>query len=105
MELALQDTAGRAHVGPTAQNFFAAFEGGRGEDEWHISTVGADGIALFAVQALGKQLEAWDAKVAGMKLHVSSQQRQLAELHAQMERTAKMQQALLDQFALPVGKK
>ena len=75
------------------------------EDERHISTVGAEGIALFAVQALGKQLEARDAKVAGLKLHVSSQQRQLAELHAQMERTAKMQQALLDQFALPVGKK
>ena len=92
------------HVGPTAQDFFEAF-GGLGEDERHISTVDADGIALVAVQALGEQLEARDAKVAGVELHVLSQHRQLAELQAQMERMAKMQQALLDQFAVPVGRK
>jgi len=38
------------HVGPTAQDFHAAF--GLGEDPLRISTIDADGIALRAIQAL-----------------------------------------------------
>ena len=38
------------HMGPTAQDFYAAF--GLGEDEKHISTVDAQGVALAAIQAL-----------------------------------------------------
>jgi hypothetical protein len=38
------------HVGPTAQDFHAAF--GLGEDPKRISTIDADGIALAAVKAL-----------------------------------------------------
>jgi hypothetical protein len=38
------------HAGPIAQEFYAAF--GVGEDDKHISTVDADGIALAAIQAL-----------------------------------------------------
>jgi Chaperone of endosialidase/YadA head domain repeat (2 copies) len=44
-----QDAAIR-HVGPTAQDFRAAF--GLGEDPLGISTIDADGIALRAIQAL-----------------------------------------------------
>jgi hypothetical protein len=44
-----QDSAIR-HVGPTAQDFHAAF--GLGEDPLGISTIDADGIALRAIQAL-----------------------------------------------------
>ncbi|MEZ5294392.1 MAG: tail fiber domain-containing protein [Vicinamibacterales bacterium] len=44
-----QDAAIR-HVGPTAQDFSAAF--GLGEDPLRISTIDADGIALRAIQAL-----------------------------------------------------
>lgn len=44
-----QDSAIR-HVGPTAQDFTAAF--GLGEDPLRISTIDADGIALRAIQAL-----------------------------------------------------
>lgn len=44
-----QDAAIR-HVGPTAQDFHAAF--GLGEDPKRISTIDADGIALRAIQAL-----------------------------------------------------
>ncbi|MEZ5289393.1 MAG: tail fiber domain-containing protein, partial [Vicinamibacterales bacterium] len=44
-----QDPAIR-HVGPTAQDFAAAF--GLGEDALRISTIDADGIALRAIQAL-----------------------------------------------------
>ena len=44
-----QDPAIR-HIGPMAQDFYAAF--GLGEDERHISTVDADGVALAAIQGL-----------------------------------------------------
>ena len=44
-----QDAAIR-HVGPTAQDFHAAF--GLGEDPLRINTIDADGVALRAVQAL-----------------------------------------------------
>src|SRR5207244_1513965 len=38
------------HIGPTAQDFAEAF--GVGEDDRHISTVDADGVALAAIQGL-----------------------------------------------------
>jgi len=44
------------HIGPVAQDFFAAFKLG-GEDKT-ISTVDADGVALAAIQGLNAKLEA-----------------------------------------------
>jgi hypothetical protein len=38
------------HIGPMAQDFYAAF--GLGDDERYISTLDADGVALAAIQAL-----------------------------------------------------
>ncbi|MGH2684692.1 MAG: tail fiber domain-containing protein [Actinomycetota bacterium] len=40
------------HIGPMAQDFYAAF--GVGEDERHITTIDADGVALAAIQGLGE---------------------------------------------------
>ena len=58
-----QDAAIR-HVGPTAQDFHAAF--GLGEDPLGISTIDADGIALRAIQALeartARQIAALEAE-------------------------------------------
>lgn len=42
------------HLGPVAQDFHAAF--GLGEDENHIATVDADGVALAAIQGLNQKL-------------------------------------------------
>lgn len=39
-----------SHVGPMAQDFYAAF--GLGEDDQHIGTVDANGVALAAIQGL-----------------------------------------------------
>lgn len=50
------------HMGPTAQDFSAAF--GLGEDERHISTVDAQGVALAAIQALYKQVQELQEQVA-----------------------------------------
>ncbi|MFT6809661.1 MAG: hypothetical protein ACJA01_002899 [Saprospiraceae bacterium] len=43
------------HIGPMAQDFYAAF--GLGKDDVTIATVDADGLALASVQALHIQLE------------------------------------------------
>jgi hypothetical protein len=47
------DEATVRHMGPTAQDFSAAF--GLGEDDTHISTTDADGVALVAIQELYAQ--------------------------------------------------
>lgn len=43
------------HMGPTAQDFHEAF--GLGEDDKHISTVDAEGVALAGIQALYAELK------------------------------------------------
>ncbi|BAC88191.1 tail fiber domain-containing protein [Gloeobacter violaceus] len=70
-----QDPAVR-HIGPTAQDFRAAFA--VGEDERHISTVDADGVALAAIQGLHRLLAAKDAQI-------QHQQQQLAALQRRLE--------------------
>ncbi len=52
---------GIQHVGPMAQDFYAAF--GLGMDERHIATVDADGVALAAIKALNEQLQAKDEMI------------------------------------------
>ncbi len=57
-----QDAAIR-HMGPTAQDFHAAF--GLGEDPLRIGTMDADGVALAGVKALENRTRAWaDERVA-----------------------------------------
>jgi hypothetical protein len=57
------------HIGPMAQDFHAAF--GVGEDERHITTVDADGVALAAIQGLNQKLQqelrARDAEIGELK--------------------------------------
>ena len=56
------------HMGPMAQDFRAAF--GLGEDDKHISTVDADGVALAGVQALYDMLLAKDAQIRDLTLRL-----------------------------------
>ncbi len=62
-----QDAAIR-HVGPTAQDFHAAF--GLGEDPLRISTIDADGIALAGVKALGEENRALKNALAELQARV-----------------------------------
>jgi hypothetical protein len=67
---------GTRHMGPMAQDFYAAF--GLGEDDKHISTGDAGGVALAAIQGLyqlNQQLEAENA----------AQQGQIDTLEARLE--------------------
>jgi hypothetical protein len=49
-----QDPEAR-HIGPMAQDFRAAFD--LGDDDKHIATVDADGVALAAIQGLNQKVE------------------------------------------------
>lgn len=66
--------AGTAHLGPMAQDFYAAF--GVGADEKHIATVDESGVALAALQGLNRKVE---EKAA-----------QLRQLEARLERLERL---------------
>jgi uncharacterized small protein (DUF1192 family) len=51
---------GVRHVGPMAQDFYAAF--GVGEDDKHITSIDEDGVALAAIKALHARVAAMDAE-------------------------------------------
>jgi len=58
------------HIGPMAQDFHAAF--GVGEDDTHITTVDADGVALAAIQALYARNQALEAQVGDLEARLAA---------------------------------
>ncbi len=66
------------HLGPMAQDFYAAF--GLGEDDKHITTVDEGGVALAAIQGLHQEVKAKDAKIAQLE-------KELAEVKSTQIRT------------------
>lgn len=54
------------HIGPMAQDFYTAFN--VGEDDKHITTVDADGVALAAIQGLNQVIEAQQAEINSLKI-------------------------------------
>ncbi len=57
------------HMGPTAQDFHAAF--GLGKDDRHITTVDADGVALAAIQGLYRMLQDKQAEIEVLKAELA----------------------------------
>jgi hypothetical protein len=72
------------HVGPTAQDFRAAF--GLGPDDLSISTVDIDGINLFAVQQLIERHEALKAEHAALREEVTDLRARLERLERLLDR-------------------
>jgi hypothetical protein len=66
------------HMGPMAQDFYAAF--GVGEDDKHITTVDADGVALAAIQGLHQIVQDKDAQIADLQTRVDDLDQRLAAL-------------------------
>jgi hypothetical protein len=64
-------SGGIRHIGPMAQDFYAAFH--VGETDTGITTVDADGVALAAIQGLNQNLEQKETEIGELK-------RELAEL-------------------------
>src|SRR5207247_2222821 len=57
------------HIGPTAQDFYAAFN--VGEDNKHITTIDADGVALAAIQGLNQAVKEKDQKISALEKRVA----------------------------------
>jgi len=65
------ENASVRHLGPTAQDFRAAF--GLGYDEKSIATIDADGVALAALQALQAQVEEQRGQIAALTARLEEQ--------------------------------
>jgi hypothetical protein len=70
------------HIGPMAQDFYTAF--GVGEDERHISTTDADGVALAAIQRLYQLAQEKDAEIAVLKKRNEKVEARLAVMEEKM---------------------
>jgi hypothetical protein len=76
------------HLGPTAQDFRAAF--GLGSDETTIGTVDADGVALAAAQALERRSTEQAARIGALEARNADLERENAEIRARLERIEAM---------------
>jgi trimeric autotransporter adhesin len=72
------------HMGPMAQDFYAAF--GLGEDDKHIATVDADGVALAAIQALYGMLQQKETEIARQAAQLADQREENAQLKTRLGR-------------------
>jgi hypothetical protein len=85
---------GVRHVGPMAQDFYAAF--GVGEDDKHITSIDEDGVALAAIKALHHdnatlhaRVGALDARNTQLRAQLASVQTALARLTAKVDALAR----------------
>ncbi len=70
---AYKNDPGTKHLGPMAQDFFAAFA--VGPDDKHITTVDESGVALAAIQGLNQKLEKQRAENAELKARLEKLER------------------------------
>jgi hypothetical protein len=68
------------HIGPTAQDFHAAF--GLGENERSISTIDPDGVALAAIQGLYEIVQDRDAEIECLEEQNAELEARLAAIEA-----------------------
>lgn len=74
--------AGVRHIGPMAQDFYAAF--GLGDDDRHISTIDADGVALAAIQALHEVNREQAGRVKALEMENAALREGLETLEARV---------------------
>ncbi|MCX8089963.1 MAG: tail fiber domain-containing protein, partial [Verrucomicrobiae bacterium] len=93
------EAAGVKHLGPTAQDFRAAF--GLGTDDQSIGTVDADGGALAAIQGLNQKLEARSQELGDRSQGVEARMRRLeAALKEREAENARLREAVTELQAL-----
>lgn len=71
------------HVGPTAQDFHAAF--GLGEDPLKINTVDIDGINMVAIQALERRSDQLRTLIAEQETLIREQSRLIRSIEARLQ--------------------
>jgi len=94
------DAANR-HIGPTAQDFYAAFDVGL--DDKSICTVDADGVALAAIQGLNQKVDAGSqrSEVRSRMLEERLQQKEteITELRQELTELKQLVHSLTHQLA------
>ena len=85
------DPQATTHMGPMAQDFYAAFS--LGADDKHIATLDFSGVAFSAIQGLYEVVESKDAQLREM---VQSKDAQIQELQARLKKLEVQQHARLD---------
>ena len=76
--------ASTPHLGPVAQDFYAAFA--VGPDDKHIATVDADGVALAAIQGLNQKVEEKEQRIRDLEKSLRELQQLVRELAAKKGR-------------------
>ena len=88
-----EDDSGAWHLGPTAQDFHAAF--GLGANDTTIATVDADGVALAAIQGLNEKVEVRSQK---SEVRIQKLEAENAALRAELEQLKQLVGALAAQL-------
>jgi hypothetical protein len=70
------------HLGPVAQDFHAAFA--LGDDDKHIATVDADGVALAAIQGLHQLLKEKEARLTQLESAARAKDASIASLESRL---------------------
>jgi hypothetical protein len=73
-----KDAPGEAHIGPMAQDFYAAF--GLGNTDKGISTIDTAGVALAAIQALNQKLVEQNLSLEQRVIELEQQNQRIEEL-------------------------
>ena len=89
------------HIGPMAQDFYAAF--GVGEDDTHISTIDADGVALAAIQGLYQVVQEKEAQIAAQEAEIGALKAQNSEIERRLAALERQAVAVIDQCTLAGG--
>ncbi|MGG0847878.1 tail fiber domain-containing protein [Peribacillus simplex] len=76
-----EDSSSVRHIGPTAQDFHAVFEV-NGDDNIHISSVDAQGVALAAIQGLNEKNEKLKAENAQLHTNLVNLEARLSALES-----------------------
>jgi hypothetical protein len=71
------------HMGPVAQDFYAAF--GLGYDAQSLTTVDVDGVALAGVKGLYQLIQEQEARIVAQEQEISALQQQMTALKSQVE--------------------
>ena len=82
----IEDDDGARHIGPMAQDFYAAFE--YGDSPEHIAMIDAQGVALAAIQALAERNAELESRNEELKERLDAveqrQQQELTDLRAEL---------------------
>ncbi len=74
---------GVRHVGPMAQDFYAAFR--VGEDDRHITSIDEDGVALAAIKALAAENRRLHARLARADSRLGQNDARVAAIERRMQ--------------------